>query len=148
MVDDDHPGPATEEASVEASVEASERAAEGWKGGRARRVRPRTRSQMEADRERIAPLFAYLEAHCIPAMTPVRRAAMRRGARPMTRSQLHYLKAGRVRIPEHFITDVCREIGQSVDVVMNWRAASLEVPPALAPVTSTEAAVAVDRQAS
>lgn len=113
-----------------------------------RRRTPRTPEQMRADRELVAPLFAYLEAHCIVPMWAARRAAMRHGE-AMTRSRLFHIKRGAARVPEWFVEGVCREIGQPVEVVMGreWRQRHMGADASSSAAVSS-AQVRTQRQAS
>jgi hypothetical protein len=87
----------------------------------------------------VAPLFAYCADHCLAPLMVARRAAIRASAHaaassasspvvPMNRLRLSRIKHGTSACPPWFIAEMCREIGQPVEVVMGAEWAQRHLP--------------------
>jgi len=79
-------------------------------------------------RHYIAPLFAYCADHCIAPLMAARRAALRAGSLDMNKVRLSRIKLGYSPPPPWFIAEMCREIGQPIEVVMGSEWAQRHLP--------------------
>jgi hypothetical protein len=89
----------------------------------------RTPAVVEARRAYVRPLFDYLRDHSLIGIRVARRAAHAVGAGHISRNRLMRIKNGENVTPPWCIAEVCREIGQPVEVVMGAEWAQRHLPP-------------------
>jgi hypothetical protein len=87
------------------------------------------------------PLFDYCEAHGMICLRLMRGPWQREVGWPLRRQQVWRLKTGYSPAPPPwFIAEVCREIGQPVEVVMGaeWAQRHLSAPTPELPATTQQ----------
>jgi hypothetical protein len=78
----------------------------------------------------IRPLFDYCETHGMICLRVMRGPWRREARHSLRRQHLWRVKTGYSPAPEWFIAEVCREIGQPIEVVMGaeWAQRHLSAP--------------------